>query len=59
MTQRTKPCRDCKADKPLKDYDKHGQNADGRMSYCRACRKAKDDKKKAALKEYSKTFFHH
>jgi hypothetical protein len=54
---KTKTCRICKIEKPIKEFSVQGKNTDGRTHECRSCKKDIEDQKKASRKEYAKTFF--
>jgi hypothetical protein len=54
---KTKVCKGCNAEKPLKEFNINTENKDGRYSKCKKCLKAIEEKKKEDKKEYAKTFF--
>jgi hypothetical protein len=42
-----KVCRHCNETKPIDDFSPYAGNKDGRMSYCRVCRRSIAKEKKA------------
>ena len=54
---KTKTCRICKIEKPIKEFSVQIKNSDSRTHECRACKKEIEDQKKEQRKEHAKTFF--
>jgi hypothetical protein len=54
---KTKVCKRCKKEKPLKEFQRHGETKDGRHPKCKDCTKEVEAKKKEEDKKYSKRFF--
>lgn len=54
---KTKVCKACKVDKPIKEFAHNIKNKDNYDQNCRACKKAIEDQKELKRKEHAKTFF--
>lgn len=54
-----KKCSICHDPKPLTDFSRQAQSADGRKAYCNACEKKRREQKKIEQEQYSKKFFTH
>lgn len=54
---KTKVCRLCKVEKPIKDFVHNLKGRHGYANECRCCKKEHEDRKKAAKSEYGKKYF--